>query len=624
MDTRLCLTYFLRLLLLSIMCCSFFSIKIVSAIDNEVQKEKDFLILPQEFYNTDGGYAYTYAPSIIKENDTYHVFACSLPKDEQGGNPYGAWDFIRYTKSIDSGKTWSTPVISLKSKMNAQGIDRSACDPSVVYYKGYYYMYYGSVYRTGYINNVPQYYTHVQVARAEQIEGPYLTYTMNNTWEFEPNDPKPIIYPYYKEPNLNGVPLAGEQSLGYGAGQPTVLVKDDQLYLWYVDTSRSDRKESPAASLNLIKSDDPVNWGNLSIDGKTWSPKNVAKLTSDEALEIGEIKYDDIRGLFTTVVIHDNHNVSSSLWITDSIDGVHWSKARILTPAVAFPNFSHNIGMEGDRTGHIRSDKLMVGFGSAKDFDAQSDRWGNWDLKGIFVSLKQQTVSTGALTMLESEKNLQEQLSHSAVLKESAMTKLIDTNVFLDSAVFDWKYYTAAYPDLRSLTETEARFHWKNYGSIEGRNAHSNFLARYYIQSNPALARILQWNPDDLSTYARAIQHFIFSGRSLGKTGTKQELINTTSILDPKVFNWEFYTRKPKYESLYLADAAIVTRNSDLTFMNEEQAKNHWIHFGLYEGRPSSPEFWITRYFDQHPELRSELGSTPKDYLKYVMHFMQR
>lgn len=48
-----------------------------------------------------------------------------------------------------------------------------ACDPSLVYHQGFYYLYYSSAMTTA--PNVFQ--TIVRVARSVNIDGPYLTFT---------------------------------------------------------------------------------------------------------------------------------------------------------------------------------------------------------------------------------------------------------------------------------------------------------------------------------------------------------------------------------------------------------------------------------------------------------------
>jgi hypothetical protein len=156
---------------------------------------------------------YAYAPSMILKDGVYHVFFCS------GGKLFPAWDYIRYVKSTDGGQTWSDPVDMLRATA-FNGNDLAACDPSVVFFQGFYYMYYGSANTTG--SNSFQ--TVVQVARSTAIDGPYLTYTQRGTWEDLPDDPQVIIKPLVTRSHA---------PTGYGAGQPSVVVLNGKLLMWY-------------------------------------------------------------------------------------------------------------------------------------------------------------------------------------------------------------------------------------------------------------------------------------------------------------------------------------------------------------------------------------------------------
>jgi hypothetical protein len=160
---------------------------------------------------------YAYAPSIVLKDNVYHAFFCS------GGDIVPAWDYIRYVESTDGGQTWSTPVDKLHATA-LNGMDLSACDPSVVYFQGFYYMFYGSAITTS--PNVFQ--TVIQVARSTDLTGPFLTYTQRRTWEDTPDDPQVIVRPLVTRT---------QQPSGYGAGQPSVVALNGKLLMWYTDDS---------------------------------------------------------------------------------------------------------------------------------------------------------------------------------------------------------------------------------------------------------------------------------------------------------------------------------------------------------------------------------------------------
>jgi len=178
--------------------------------------------------------SYAYGPSIILNNGVYHVFFCSA-------GSYPTWDSIRYVQSTD-GKNWSLPVIVLRAT-GANGFDLAACDPSVVFFQGFYYMYYSSAYTTA--PNLFQ--TVIQVARSGNIGGPYLTYTQRGTWEDTPTDPKIIIKPLVTR---------DQDPVGYGAGPQSVVVHNGEILLWYTD----DSIDLDSGRIYLLRSTDPVRW----------------------------------------------------------------------------------------------------------------------------------------------------------------------------------------------------------------------------------------------------------------------------------------------------------------------------------------------------------------------------
>lgn len=198
--------------------------------------------------------SYAYGPSIILKNGVYHVFFCSA-----GNHP--AWDFIRYVYSTD-GKNWSAPTIRLRAT-GTNGFDLAACDPSVVYFQNFYYMYYSSTYTTA----PGLFQTVIQIARSDNIDGPYLTYTQRGTWEDTPSDPQILVKPLVTR---------GQDPTGYGAGQQTVLVHNGELVMWYTDDS---------IDLNIrtfmLKSTNPVNW----------TPNVNSEISVQNAHSI-DVKYD--------------------------------------------------------------------------------------------------------------------------------------------------------------------------------------------------------------------------------------------------------------------------------------------------------------------------------------------
>lgn len=310
--------------------------------------------------SANNGYTYGYAPTIIKENGIYHTFYCSNPELAAG------IDAIRYVYSKD-GLNWSNPKIVLRANPSinpktGQWINRAACDPSLVYYQGYYYLYYTNQHQTGSTlvdGNNPPTQGNISVARASTISGLYLTYTERGTWEKNPPDAKMIILPLVKRSGDLG---------SYGAGQQTVLVKDGELYMWYTDDSISSRKEP---RIYFLKSNNPVHWSREPV------PTDLTNISSVD------IKYDRINNKFVMVKILQMHTKNTSLVVSDSQDGINWKNFITIYPKQKFPVFAHNVGMSGNREGHLADrESPIVAFGVPYNLNSQ-DTWGVWDLFGV-------------------------------------------------------------------------------------------------------------------------------------------------------------------------------------------------------------------------------------------------
>ena len=297
---------------------------------------------------------YAYAPSTILQNSVYHMFFCS------GGNIFPAWDYIRYVSSTDNGKTWSTSTDMLHAT-GFNGMDLSACDPSVVFFQGFYYMYYGAAITTA--PNVFQ--TVIQVARANAITGPYLTYTQRGTWEDTPTDPQVILKP---------LKTRSQQPSGYGAGQPSVVVLNGKLWMWYTDDSlfATQNGDFGAFHLYLLQSSDPVVW--------TPDPNRQTNIVGQDSVDI---KYDPVHSQFVATWVLNMFTAHASLVRAFSSDGLTWSKPQTVVNTGSFPPFTHNAGATADENGHLLPSQTIVGFG--RPFSQVDIDMGRWDLDGVFL-----------------------------------------------------------------------------------------------------------------------------------------------------------------------------------------------------------------------------------------------
>src|SRR3989344_371 len=301
------------------------------------------------------GVEYAYSPSIIYENGVYHVFFCSV-----GAN--GAWDYIRYVYSADGGATWSTSQIKLTASPKT-GRDIAACDPNVIYWQGYYYMFYSSY--DAFAQTV------VQVARSPTIDGTDAVYTDSGRWVINPDGsdpPKEIIR----------AKIAGsEAEIGYGAGQTTEVIYNGKIRIYYTDTSTNPTRKSV---LWMMESADPVSWNATTAQKINFPGYPNAWHTSED------IRYDNVKGRFVMYYLDGGHSVNSSLRYTYSTDGITWSNDYQLLDKDNFPNFANNAGFASDRNGYLLSgSRIIFGFAAPKDYNSVSDTWGRWDLYGIWV-----------------------------------------------------------------------------------------------------------------------------------------------------------------------------------------------------------------------------------------------
>jgi len=303
--------------------------------------------------------SYAYAPSITKINGEYHTFFCST--GNSGPDTGMGWDAISYTHSTD-GVHWSTPIRKLTASASASRTrDLSACDPAIVYYQGQYYLFYSSAYISPNGNTL----TNIQVARSSTIDGTYLTYTDQGTWELSPSNPKMIIRPLSDIPN------------SYGAGQPTVVAFNGRLRMWYTDTTA-----------------DLTNWGYHnymldSVDPVTWEPSTSAE-TDAEASDV-DVKLDTKANQFVMYTVTSTLNSQTvNIQIARSIDGLHWTPPLSANvPSFPVNYYADNIGASSDEEGHvIPGDPVLIGFNAPYKLSSTLPGlyWGQWNLYGVFLT----------------------------------------------------------------------------------------------------------------------------------------------------------------------------------------------------------------------------------------------
>jgi hypothetical protein len=383
-----------------------------------------------------GGFGYAYGPAIIFTQGIYHAYFCSAGTG-------ASWDYIRHMTSTDL-VNWSSPTILL----TPNALERSNCDPSVVLYDAgdgpYYYLFYSG--------NVVNIQTMNFVARSSSPNGPFLKYTDRKTWEANPSDVHAITWPFK---------AASENSNIYGAGEPSVVVKDGTLYMWYTDSDQSGMPQG----IYLTQSQDAVHWSAPVFTG-------VFDVSSD-------VKFDSASGLFVMAEVTPQISMTVELLIRTSQDGVNWSAPRTILDQNSFPHNSSNVGISGDDQGHLLpGSQILVGFGAPYNLNASPEVWGQWDLFGQLFDL---------------------------------------TLTLANPIVFNPSWYLSHYPDLQAEFGNDtvaATHHWLNNGISEGRQGVPSFHSQQYLQMYSDLAVAF-----GSANYAAGIQHYLTYGTKEGRAG---------------------------------------------------------------------------------------------------------
>ena len=262
--------------------------------------------------------SYRYGPAIVVEGSTINMLSCS----PGSGN---SADYIRYQKSTDGGATWNSDQIVLQPTIGSAD-DFSTCDPSVAKFGGYYYLAYTSTNNRsrGGVQN------QVFVARSTSITGPYDKW--NGTgWG---GNPLPFI-------------TYNENSYDYGAGEPSLVIKDSTLYIYYSWDSHDPTTGLPTNQTRVATaSTSDANWpGAVTLQGVALDKRAAW------AVDSADVKYIPLWGKFIAVNSINRFTARSSIQAWESTDGIHFTPSSMLG-ANLLP-YLHNIGISGDDSGQI-------------------------------------------------------------------------------------------------------------------------------------------------------------------------------------------------------------------------------------------------------------------------------
>ncbi len=280
---------------------------------------------------------YEYGPAIVLENGVYYVFYCS-----SSDTPPHPYDAIRLTTST-TGAEWTSPTVALAA--GGRYAAASVCDPSVVKFRGQYFLYHTCINGgppddiappDGYLNN------RICVAMADNIAGPYRL---------------------YDAPIIQDLDCPHSPASSYCVGQPAALVWNDEVYVYYTNHRPGDPDPGPG-NIFLRKSGNGITFGPVENDGQPiWNRRNV------------DVKRDRVSGLF--FLVQGEVDTVEIPWAT-SADGVHFTPfdpSRVLTTNHTFPDESgrnHNPGIASDAEGAFGGMSFVVygsTYGVAHTFD---------------------------------------------------------------------------------------------------------------------------------------------------------------------------------------------------------------------------------------------------------------
>lgn len=310
--------------------------------------------------------SYRYGPSmILDEEGTLHMWTSSP------GRFKTQWDWIRYRSSDNGGTSWSDETIALTP---TPGTDDawSVCDPGAVKIGEYYYIGYTSCYNVyGRDNNV-------FVARSKNVYGPF-----NEKWNgqgWSTSEAQPVVY-------FDEAATDTPKSDAFGAGEPTFVVKDGVIYMYYTWDNNAAGEEG----------DNSVRVATAPADDENWPAKleyrGVAFERGDgEAEDSGDVAYLEAYDRFIFVNVSRRYMDNCRIAVRQSADGITWDEEVSYT-STNFTKYAHNGGLSKRSDGHIRKgDPVYFAYAHAENSNATVVNWATRICKVTFkVSEKVET-----------------------------------------------------------------------------------------------------------------------------------------------------------------------------------------------------------------------------------------
>ena len=301
----------------------------------------------QTIFVAEGAYGYRYGPSMMYDDTGLLNAWFSAP----GSN--GGWDDLTYQSSSDNGKTWSKEIISIQPTPNSE--DRnSTCDPGAFKLGDYYYVGYTSTINEGGL------YNNVYLARSKNQAGPWEKWN-GSGWS---DQPQAILY-------------YGNNVEGYGIGEPSFVVMDDQIYIYYTYIGNLDNGQKVRQTRLAIADAAGENW-----------PSTIKKIgpviEKEDSQDSSDVKYIDAYKLFMAVTTYDRMGSSSVVKVYTSPDGINFKEATVNANGNT-KQWLHNIGVTGNTSGHYDLDMAnYIGYA----YGVKGVSFGKWntDINSITIT----------------------------------------------------------------------------------------------------------------------------------------------------------------------------------------------------------------------------------------------
>ena len=187
------------------------------------------------------------------------------------------------------------------------------------------------------------------------------------------------------------------------------------------------------------------------------------------------------------------------------------------------------------------------------------------------------------------------------------------------SSVFDADYYLNKYPDVNEWangSKDKALDHFINYGMSEGRRGSEAFDVQSYYNEYPDLRAAFG---TDLASY---YSHYLMYGKKEGRHATgcsklKGAATKAGGVDYAPVYDPEFYlSRNGDVEKAFTKSTY-----GGVTMVDDSAVLDHFINYGMSEGRRGSEAFDVYSYRTRYLDLRKAYGSNLKEYYLHYLEY---